>query len=201
MKFTHDWFSPNINTYQKHRALLGNKSNILEIGSFEGRSAIWFYENLLVDGGTITCVDKLFYPGAKDQDVAPKRVEKTLRYNLSSLRSEDKTVRLFIEDSHTALCRFTLEKEVFDFIYVDGSHSEPDKLRDMVLSFYCLSLGGVMVIDDYAHPNVRLPVDSFYKIFDKHLKLVERGYQVIFQKIRSDTFVSYDDVHVDNSVN
>jgi hypothetical protein len=35
-----------------------NKKNFLEIGTYEGRSAIWIFENLMEDGSELICVDR-----------------------------------------------------------------------------------------------------------------------------------------------
>ena len=40
-------------------------------------------------------------------------------------------------------------KELFDLIYIDGSHTAPDVLTDAVLAFQLLRVGGVMIFDDY----------------------------------------------------
>jgi hypothetical protein len=60
-KFTVDWFSGNIEKFENILLKYKDKENIhfLEIGSFEGRSSCYFYENFIKDSNlsTLTCVD------------------------------------------------------------------------------------------------------------------------------------------------
>ena len=58
-QFTYDWFSMHI---PKWRVLLAEFVNrpcrLLEIGSFEGRSAMWLADNVLTHpAATLTCID------------------------------------------------------------------------------------------------------------------------------------------------
>lgn len=54
-KFRTDWFTPNIPPI--YRAIEGRQINrILEIGSYEGLSTVWFAKALSPDG-EVTCVD------------------------------------------------------------------------------------------------------------------------------------------------
>lgn len=60
MAFTQDWFSKNIPVWERLFAPLKGRPNlqILEIGSFEGRSACWLLEHVLTgEGAGIDCVD------------------------------------------------------------------------------------------------------------------------------------------------
>ena len=59
-EFTRDWVSKKENNWDRVLAEFKGKANVhaLEIGSFEGRSAIWFLDNILTDPtSTLTCVD------------------------------------------------------------------------------------------------------------------------------------------------
>ena len=56
-KFTQDWFSHNIPVWEQLKSLLPERKSFLEIGSFEGRSAVWIVENMMNPGDWIDCVD------------------------------------------------------------------------------------------------------------------------------------------------
>ena len=184
MKFTKDWFSSNIDVYNKHMDLLANKHNILEIGSYEGRSATWFYENLLAENGAITCVDCFDYPYSDNPQLASISIEKRLRYNLSHLKNKNKHIRIIKEKSHIALSSFIVDQCAFDLIYIDGSHTEIDALTDAVLAFRCLEKTGVMIFDDCYETMfpVNRVVDVFCDIYKDHLDVIHRDYQAIIQK-------------------
>jgi hypothetical protein len=54
MVFTVDWFTGYINGWKSLFDITGYPHNVLEIGSFEGRSACWILENT---DANVTCVD------------------------------------------------------------------------------------------------------------------------------------------------
>src|SRR5262245_2089799 len=59
-QFTRDWFSHNIECWQRWLAEFNGKPRIraLEIGSFEGRSTTWLLENVLTgETSHIDCID------------------------------------------------------------------------------------------------------------------------------------------------
>jgi len=59
-KFTADWFSNSTWAWEKHLPAFfssGAPVRWLEVGSYEGRSALWTLDNLLPAGSTVTCVD------------------------------------------------------------------------------------------------------------------------------------------------
>ena len=57
--FEIDWFSHNAPTWAALLSRLGKVQRILEIGSYEGRSATWFMENAFRNDaeGEIVCID------------------------------------------------------------------------------------------------------------------------------------------------
>jgi predicted O-methyltransferase YrrM len=54
-------------------------------------------------------------------------------------------------DSHQVLTTMLLDREQFDFIYIDGSHSSMDCYTDCYLAWKLLNKGGIMAIDDYLY--------------------------------------------------
>jgi len=71
MRFTEDWFTNNIPTWNKVLGNLRNKPvKFLEIGSFEGRSAVWALENILTHKQSeLYCIDHWLYEGDKNKNV------------------------------------------------------------------------------------------------------------------------------------
>ena len=74
MRFTEDWFTNNIPTWNKVLGNLRNKPvKFLEIGSFEGRSATWALENILTHKDSqLYCIDHWLYEGDKNKNVYNK---------------------------------------------------------------------------------------------------------------------------------
>ena len=55
--YTQDWFHWAPDIFSKLLPGLPARKRFLEIGSFEGRSAVWITENMLEDGGILSAVD------------------------------------------------------------------------------------------------------------------------------------------------
>ncbi|UPK38692.1 class I SAM-dependent methyltransferase [Bradyrhizobium sp. 186] len=108
-------------------------SRVLEIGSKEGRSAVFWLE--FFAGADLTCVD-LF-----DE-------EYTDRFD-RNLAAYGTRLRKIAGTSIKALGTLREEKAVFDFIYVDGSHQRDDVMIDCLGAWRLLRDGGVMLMDDY----------------------------------------------------
>lgn len=175
--FTSDWVSEKTDGWLDHLGHLAGKEGArgLEIGSFEGRSAIWFVENVLTgEDARMTCVDvfgerldEFFDHNVRVTGVAPK-IDKVKGMSQQALRGFP-------------------AKETFDFIYVDGCHLANCALADMVLGWDLLKTGGIMIVDDYDWPGPaldrpRMAVDAFLEIYAPKLEVVEQDYQVVVRK-------------------
>ncbi|MET4390474.1 putative O-methyltransferase YrrM [Bradyrhizobium sp. F1.4.3] len=108
-------------------------SRVLEIGSKEGRSAVFWLE--FFAGAHLTCVD-LF----REDDA--ERFDRNLAAYGARLRK-------MVGSSIRALGILREENAVFDFIYVDGSHQRDDVMIDCLGAWRLLRDGGVMLMDDY----------------------------------------------------
>jgi predicted O-methyltransferase YrrM len=186
--FTEDWFSNNIPRWEKHLKKLIQKGkkeplNALELGSFEGRSAIWTVENVLVHpNSTITCIDSYSTVGTKrQQSLAQQRF-------LKNTQAFGKKVQLIVSDTRSALKSPTLLQKQFDFIYIDASRHSKNVLEDAILALPLLKVGGYMVFDDYTsskdHDYVcpKKGIDAFLDIFHDELKVENTSWQVILRK-------------------
>ena len=185
-QFSSDWFSMHIPIWSEVvlPALPSGPCRCLEIGTHEGRSAIWILQNIvdLFPGGYLQCVDPL-----------PDEVYEVWLQNMQSLP------RFPI----VSLCRLPFEEwygqrrvvlgaglERFQFIYVDGDHHASSVMVDTCLSFKLLCPGGVMVMDDFlwrdrSWPDQKQPgrgIEAFLSAHVGEYTLLHRGYQVIIKK-------------------
>jgi predicted O-methyltransferase YrrM len=177
MNFTCDWVTCRCGEWRKHLAhLVGKEAHGLEIGSHEGRSAIWFCQNILTHSDSrLTCMDPW--------KMAPFT---TFLGNVREARI-NKKLRIYSKPSQS----LDFGHGKFDFIYVDGEHSAYAVLSDMVKGWEALKPGGVMIIDDYLWPPVKdsalplvRPVDTFCAAVVPRLgNLLHKGYQVILRKL------------------
>lgn len=149
---------------------------VLEVGSASGNSAKSFLT--ILPKSKITCVDiwrEPKYEQAFDAAMQPfaGRVEKIKARSVSSL------------DAMIAIGR------KFDIVYVDGSHTHDDALMDTVLCWQLLKPEGIIIWDDYVWGMGNLPVaerckeaiDEFIAMHPNELRIIEKGYQVIAQRV------------------
>lgn len=178
-KFTADWFSHNIPTWERILKPFKGKPNIhyLEIGVFEGMSAFWMLENILTHStSTLTCID-----------IFPKLIEERFYANLKKSGFEDK-VTVVKGISQKQLKRFS--DNSFDIIYIDGGHTAVDVLADAVLSWPLLKEEGIIIFDDYLWKKKEYPpqmrpkiaVDAFITIYINHIEIIHQAYQVVLKK-------------------
>jgi predicted O-methyltransferase YrrM len=180
-KFTRDWVSPYKESWTKHlQHLRGKPAHGLEIGTFEGRSALWFLENILTNpDASITCVD--IFPAPYEQRFDANVVASGLERKIKKVKG----------DSKFALRTFP--RDTYDFVYVDGSHDAKDVLSDAVLAWELLKPGGVMIFDDYQWTGsaaekfrpARIPeiaIDAFLHVYEPYMDVVQKDYQVIVRK-------------------
>ncbi|KAI0699815.1 glycosyltransferase family 8 protein [Cytidiella melzeri] len=145
---TQDWFSFNVETWRKLFPLVSSPiPRALEIGSWEGRSAVFILDELCNDKGSITCIDHfdLF------QTPAGRERHAKVQHNLELT---GKKFRIMPSFSFPALMTL-LEEEMtaadpgFDWIYVDGSHEADDTMLDAELVWRLARIGAIIVFDDY----------------------------------------------------
>jgi predicted O-methyltransferase YrrM len=189
-QFTADWFGGNILNWQSWLGPLAGKPGVsfLEIGSYEGRSAIWLLGNVLThETASIDCLDP-FVPVAVPW-LSPGQnadYESRFDHNIRAAGCQHK-VRKLKACSQEALRQLPLNH--YDAIYVDGSHAAPDVLEDAVLAFRLLKSGGLLIFDDYewnAFPDPwlvpRMSIDFFLHIYQQQYDLLHKGYQVAIKK-------------------
>ena len=178
-EFTVDWVSNNVEDWRKHLGEFRGKPDLrsLEIGSYEGRSAIWFLEEILTHHSSrITCVD--LFEVAEIEARFDRNVEASgVAFKVHKIKG----------DSQVVLRQLGAQK--FDFIYIDGSHTAKDVLLDTALSWGLLKEGGLLIFDDYRlriewHPSRRpkMAIDAFLEIFDPYIETLHFGYQVIVRR-------------------
>ncbi len=162
---------------------------ILEIGSWEGRSALFFLNYLRYS--SIVCVDTFAgsiehraWPVAQ-QNAQLSGIESRFDNNLAQFAER---VEKRKEESLVALGALGIERRQFDLIYVDGSHLAMDVYRDGVLAWPLVMQGGVMIFDDYQRrqgPETDWPhvgIDAFLDVTKGGYEELHRGRQIAIRK-------------------
>ena len=124
----------------------------LEIGSFSGESTVIFR---CCGAGHVTCVDIWGGPNPDD------------RAKSSEARFDRATamvggVEKIKGDSVDAMGLMVAEGETFDWVYIDGDHSEEAVAADIIAALPLVKPGGFLCGHDYGrtlHPGVSLAVD------------------------------------------
>jgi predicted O-methyltransferase YrrM len=189
-QFTTDWFSHNIPNWTYILEPFKDKPNLnfLEIGVYEGRSTIWLLENVLTDSTSkITCID-LFNGELEENDMTNDstlnlKYEEYFDYNI--LPFKDKVTKY--KGWSSSILRKYPEEAIFDFAYIDASHTAYGTLEDAVLTHPLIKPGGIIIFDDYLwkDPNRTSPTDSpelgidcFYNTYADFYEVIFNGYQV-----------------------
>ncbi len=147
-EYTNDWAAANITVFPTVLARFKDKPNVhfAEIGSYEGRSACWFVDNILTgEGCTMSCFD-LWVPYADHPNAHFNEVEQRFDANTAACSRPD-IVRKYKESSAAMPLGAV---DAYDMVYVDGSHSALDVLTDAVMAWKSLKVGGLVMFDDYS---------------------------------------------------
>lgn len=189
----HKWY---MNYHRPYKVKPKAGVRILEIGSFEGSSSVWFIEEMVARYGCeLHCVDRWLdinpvedmVPGsatskkAQSRGATMVRAEDRFEENINIakakyLKKKDyKLVKTWKGDSTSQLCKIhqTHGDRSFDIIYVDGSHEQNQVMIDALLSYKLLDYGGLIVFDDYQNSvfpegSVRVAVDNFFAM-NRHM--------------------------------
>jgi predicted O-methyltransferase YrrM len=207
--FTQDWFSSNdleqflpINTQAE--------LHILEIGSFEGKSTVWFIEKLLNNqSSTVTCIDPWISYSQKHDSInsyckdIPKESFSNLGDGYVFTNEYETFIRNIIETSKLSqvqimrgfsdiiLPYLISSKKKYDIIFIDGNHTSPCVLSDAVMSWKLLDINGVMIFDDYLwdldRPKTLRPkmaIDNFISNYEDYLEVIWSDYRIAMKKTK-----------------
>ena len=138
-KITNDYFSSHSFNFFK---ILEKKTffKYLEIGSFEGNSAIFVAKNFPMS--KITCVDPWIKTAEYAEELNFIDIERNFDENVKEFKNIKKT-------RMTSDAFFEKNSYMFDIIYVDGYHYGPQVLKDLRFSWKFLHPEGYLICDDY----------------------------------------------------
>ena len=188
---TQDWFSFNIDNWRLLFPKVQSPApRVLEIGSWEGRSAVFLLSELCATDGGIVCIDHF---DLMESAAGRERYAK-ITHNLTLT---GKSFRIFDEFSVPALMTLLGEEmnhpnPGYDWIYVDGSHEADDTFLDGELIWRLAKKGAIVIFDDYHwdkepadsihHP--KRGIDAFMALHRGEFDILSgpKQYQMILQK-------------------
>jgi predicted O-methyltransferase YrrM len=161
---------------------------ILEIGSWEGRSALFFLNYL--PRSRIVCIDT--FGGNVEHhldpyfaELAPKS-EGQFDRNLAGLMERVEKIK---GSSTKVLPKLGVARRQFDLAYIDGSHLAADVYSDATLTWPMMQPGGIVIFDDYEWnmqaeewERPKLGIDAFLATLGGHCEVLDRGYQLVIGK-------------------
>jgi len=193
MNFTNDWFlkSPGASVWGMIIDMV-KPTKVLEVGCFEGRATTFLIEKC--PDVSITCVDP--WQGSIDiPSEMMKGAEDRFDKNTAEAMRPGTSLTKIKMKSSKALPILLSEGRLFDFIYVDGSHTAPDVLSDAVDCFRLLRVGGALIFDDYVwhmeppgeQDLINMPkpaIDAFVNLNRRKIKLLHISDQLALIKTR-----------------
>lgn len=156
-KFQTNWFSFNCFYWLKY--LKNLRGRVLEIGSFEGISTMFILKNLNIN--YLECVDtwtgntEMFDSNHADKNLNPSLSEKNFDSNMQEF------LTFYKKHKMSSYKFFDIQKNKYDFIFIDGSHEYNDVRSDIKNSFSNLNTNGIIAIDDIFF--------DYYECFEKNL--------------------------------
>ena len=182
INYKEKWFCNNLNYLSVNFRNIENVRDILEIGSYEGRSAIFFLKKF--SDSNITCIDT--WAGSDEHtNINFELIEKNFDLNTSFYQSNN----ILFKHKMTSNDFFKKNHKYFDLIYVDGDHTSNQVKIDLINSWNALKNGGFLVLDDYMwwfykdlKKNPSTPINNFIKENKPNISKLIVWHQVIIQK-------------------
>lgn len=176
-QFTNNWFGANHQLFVTHLTKFNDqKINVLEVGSFEGRSTTWMIDNILGHPeSTLLSID----PFLTDDPTSPVDTTTYDRFihNLSESLYPSKVTHL--QDTGENVYP-TLTKDSYNICYIDACHLPWHILHDMCNVWNLTKVGGIVICDDFGsdnHFNTKYSPNKVMKYFIQYV-LKGRGYQI-----------------------
>jgi predicted O-methyltransferase YrrM len=190
-EFLTDWTSGNFTAWRRMLSPLRDEPlRILEIGSWEGRSALFFLK--FFERSTIVCIDT--FEGTQEEaevyrPLAPlmRDVEGRFDRNLAAFgaRVEKRKSR-----SGAALAQLKREQRRFDLAYIDGGHRRDEVMADSLGVWQLLEPRGIIIWDDYEW-GAKMPpeerpgpaIDAFLRDHHSQYRLLAKTYQLAIERL------------------
>lgn len=178
-------YTHNLGTeFQKNTAFLDRKSlmNVLEIGAYQGQTSNFIVDNLLLPGGTLTCVDPLDPQYQLDNE--PEMFKGQYERFIENTEANKDRIFLVRKKSEDVLHQF--RENTYDLAFVDGHHRYNTVYYDGTECFKLVKVGGYILFDDYLWNNATFEVKrAIDKVLQENpnYRLLLKLNQVLIQKL------------------
>jgi Methyltransferase domain len=177
-QLTTDWTSGNFSTWRRVlRPWRDRPLRILEIGSWEGRSALFFLN--FFPRARLVCVDSF-----EEYPVNEERFDR----NVAGFAGRIEKIK---GQSVPALDRLVAERRQFDLVYLDGDHGYDAVMADSLRVWSLVEPGAAVIWDDYRwgrwlppERRTKAAVDEFLQERSGQYRLLAENYQLIVERTR-----------------
>ncbi|KAG4076074.1 hypothetical protein HA402_010869 [Bradysia odoriphaga] len=199
--FTTNWFDPGLPQWSRLIQEFASKPVIgLEIGCFEGRSAVWILENVCTHPDSkLTTIDTFegspeFSNGFMQIPIEIDKMESRFRSNITATGKANQVEIVKGKSFETLATWNSCNSNAvpkFDFVYVDAGHEANSVQSDANLVWPLLKHNGIMIFDDYglrryAEPynNPHVGIDGFVAAYSQEIDILESNYQLAVRKVK-----------------
>lgn len=162
---------------------------VMEIGSWEGRSALFFLNYLRKC--LLVCIDTFGGNVEHHQDdyfaALVPGIETRFDRNVADFRDRLEKLK---GPSDKVLPQLGVAGRRFDIAYIDGSHYAVDVYSDAVLTWSLMAPGGIVIFDDYAwdlmnddSERPKSGIDAFLNSIEGQYRTIHRDYQLVIARI------------------
>jgi predicted O-methyltransferase YrrM len=162
------------------------KRRIVEIGIYEGASSC-FWSDFYMSHPESRLISIDPFTGSDEHHAKPEnypelaQIELTARGNIAKSDNAAKIeiVKGCSWDVFPELNRRFGGEPWIDVLYIDGAHDSASVARDTTLYVPMVKEGGIVIFDDYGHPDVRRGVDGALNAFASMEFAIYSGWQLI----------------------
>src|SRR5262245_59584554 len=188
--FSADWTTWHFATWAELlRPLQHSPVCVLEIGSWEGRSALFFLNYF--SRSHVVCVDTFGgnIEHMRNPHIAALVGDTERRFD-ANVAAFGPRVEKIKGPSAEVLPQLGIAARRFDVVYVDGSHRAADVYSDGVLAWPMVARNGIVIFDDYEFDEIedeserpKPGIDAFLAAFEGQYRLLHQAYQVAIAKL------------------
>lgn len=180
------WSGIGINNLSKY--LPAEIKTVLQIGVFTGDITDWIIKNRDIDFiDDVDIWEDLYQDGSQGYN---KYLFKDVESHYDSRFANNKKVNKHKMTSDLFFANKPIE-ELYDLVYIDGSHTSTQTILDSVNGFRLLKVGGIIIFDDYTWHyeedtwlRPKRAIDAFLSLTDDRVSIIHMGDQVWVKKIK-----------------
>jgi predicted O-methyltransferase YrrM len=184
--FLIDWFSYNkihLDSFIKKN--IDNIEHVLEIGSWEGMSAVYFLENLNLKSITLIdpCPENSYKMWIKEEQFESIKNKNLNQYDrlIKNLKATGQFEKCLIHRNTSHNILPTLKSKSYDFIFIDGVHLPEYVEFETNYAYNLLKDNGYILFDDYLITDeLKNKIDELIQKYN--FKIILKFRQVLVQK-------------------